>query len=115
MDEDEFERVIPPWKVFSEISPSDVSAHTRQGRAEPYFDEIWRPFWTSLSPTQRTAYLDHWHATPAWRDAMSIFDRDSDLDLEADACESEAYLAELRRRRATEARPPFWTRLLGRK
>lgn len=112
MDSDELKRMAPPWQVFPEISPDDLSAHTRQGRAETYFDEVWRPFWSALSAAEKTEYFDHWAATPAWREAMSLFDIDPDLDLEADARESEAYLAEHRR---TADQRPLWKRLLRRR
>jgi len=115
MDPDELKRMMPPWKVFPEISPDDISAHTRQGRAEPYFDAVWRPFWSSLSAQERTEYFDHWAATAEWREAMTIFDLDPDLDLEADARESEAYLTEWRRQKSAQPSGSIWRRLLRRR
>lgn len=112
MDSEELKRMVPPWQVFPEISPNDLSAHTRQGRAETYFDEIWRPFWASLTEQQKAEYFNHWGASAQWREAMSIFDVDPNLDLEADARESEAYFAELRRQQAAHPKRSLWKRLL---
>lgn len=106
--------MVPPWIIFPEITPDDLSAHTRQGRAEPYFDEVWRPFWFSLSTEQKTEYLDHWWTSAAWRDAMSIFDVEPELYLEGDAREFEAYLAALREKQTAQGRS-IWSRLLRRR
>lgn len=103
----------PPWEAFPEIQPDDLVAHLRQGAAEPWFDREWRPFWASLDGEQRELYLQHWSASLAWREAMSVFDVDPDLDLEADARESEEYLRDWAKRRANAA--PWWRRLLQRK
>jgi hypothetical protein len=101
----------PPWRVFPEITPEDVSVHMRQGRAEPYFDAVWRPFWSSLSEAERSAYLDRWNASGAWRAAMSDFDVDCDFDPEEEARESEAYLADMRREQEESWRKlPLWKR-----
>jgi hypothetical protein len=115
-DENRGGDVAPPWQVFPEITPEDVSVHMRQGRAEPYFDAVWRPFWSALSEAQRSAYLDRWNASPAWRAAMSDLDVDTDFDPEEDARESEAYLAEVRRHRDEAWRKlPLWKRWFTRR
>ena len=113
-DEDATADVPPPWHVFPEITPEDVSAHMRQGQAELYFDQAWRPFWSALTPPQRGEYLNRWNATAAWREAMSVFDMDTDYDAEEDARESEEYLAQVQRERATRQKPPLRKRLFKR-
>jgi hypothetical protein len=91
----------PPWIVFPWLDPDELSGHLKQGVAEPWFDQIWRPFWSSLSETQRLQYLDHWKASPGWRDAIRFFFEElSAVDAETDAAESERYLEEFRRQRA---------------
>ncbi|WP_241163344.1 hypothetical protein [Ralstonia solanacearum] len=83
----------PPWVVFPFIKPDELAMHVRQGIAEPWFDQVWRPYWASLTATQRAGYLDAWQASPEWRDAIAfVFEAFSDLDIEQDAKESEEYL-----------------------
>jgi hypothetical protein len=114
-DEDD-SAVAPPWQVFPEITPEDVPAHMRQGRAEPYFDLVWRPFWSTLSAAHRSAYLDRWNASAAWRAAMTHFDVDATFDLEQDALESADYLAGMRRQREEAWRKlPMWKRWFTRR
>ena len=87
----------PPWVVFPHITPQDLSAHLTQGTAEQWFDHDWRPFWSGLSDDSKAQYLEHWHASPEWREALAFFfDSAETLDVEADARESEAYLAQWR-------------------
>jgi hypothetical protein len=62
----------PPWLVFPSIDPAELSQHLKQGVAEPWFDQRWRPFWASLDAEQRQQYLDFWMARPAWRDAIAF-------------------------------------------
>jgi hypothetical protein len=114
MTEPDYLTAPPPWKAFPEIQPDELVAHLRQGAAEPWFDQEWRPFWASLDEGQRERYLQHWSASPAWRDAMMVFDVDPDLDLEADARESEEYLRHLQEQQGHGAKP-WWRRLLQRK
>ena len=95
MPPDFLESVQPPWVVLPHIAPQDLASHTRQGAAEPWFDQDWRPFWTSLTAGQREQYLDKWKATPEWREAIAaVFEVDPDLDLAEDARESEQHLRE---------------------
>jgi|SRR3954447_12692320 hypothetical protein len=90
----------PPWIAFPRLDPDELSRHLKQGVAEPWFDQKWRPFWSALSETQRLQYLDHWKASAQWRDAIHFFfEESSDVDAQTDAAESERYLEELRRKR----------------
>lgn len=67
--------------------------HVRQGIAEPWFDQEWRPYWASLTPMQRSSYLDARQASPEWREAIAfVFEVPSDLDIDQDAKASEEYL-----------------------
>jgi hypothetical protein len=43
----------------------------------------WGPFWIGLTPEQKRRYLVHENASPEWSDALQIFERDGDLDLES--------------------------------
>jgi hypothetical protein len=63
--------VEPPWVVFPKLSPDDLPVN--QGEAEPWFDQIWRPFWQQLTADQRAAYHAHWKSTDAWRDSIRFF------------------------------------------
>jgi hypothetical protein len=85
----------PPWRVFPDMQPLQVAA--RQGAQEAWADHVWRPFWAALSPVQRQTYFDHWGASDEWRDAIRMaFEVPADFDAEADAAESEAWLAQRR-------------------
>lgn len=102
----------PPWKVFPDMTPWQVAA--RQGLQETWVDQVWRPFWAALTPTQRQAYLDHWGASDEWRHAIrATFEPDPDFDAEADLAESERYLAE-RRAAASKAQAGGWVQRIGR-
>jgi hypothetical protein len=113
-DESDFELFAPPWKVFPKMDPEDLPRHLTQGAAESYFDHAWRPFWNGLTPEQRRRYLAHWNASPAWLDALQIFERVSDLDLEADAAESDEYLKRWRGDKEASDRESIWKRLFRR-
>ena len=101
----------PPWVVFPEIAPEELAAHLRQGTTEVWFDQYWRPFWASLTESQRAQYLEHWSASPAWKEALGIFTAHVGVDLAADAAESEEYLK--RWRAENPVKRPFWRRLFG--
>jgi len=103
----------PPWQVFPEIVPTELEAYLKQGVTEAWFDQHWRPFWGSLTESQRARYLDHWSASPDWREALDIFTADPGVDLAADAAESEEYLT--RWRAENPERPSLWRRLFKRK
>jgi hypothetical protein len=94
---------VPPWRVFPAMRPVEVAA--RQGAEEAWVDEVWRPFWASLDAPQRTAYLDHWQASDAWRDAIHhTFDPAPGFDAQADLMESNAHLEQRRLAQAAEKR-----------
>ena len=98
MSESGFVRACqPPWLVFPDLDPDELSRHLKQGVAEPWFDQQWRPFWSRLSPLQKEQYLDFWTASPDWRAALAFaFDQDGAFDAEADVRESAEYLQQRR-------------------
>jgi len=105
----------PPWQVFPFLTPDGLAGHLRQGIAEPWFDQVWRPFWAGLSVDARAQYLDHWQATPEWKAAIKFyFEPDPEFDAEADARESELYL-KVQREQQKAAKPSFLDRLLGKR
>jgi hypothetical protein len=108
-------RCPPPWQEFPAVEPQVLARYLTQGETEWWFDEVWRPFWGALSSEQKELYLEHWKATPEWREAMQVFEVDPDFDAGADARESEHYLAEMRRAREAQGKPSFLKRLFGSK
>ncbi len=79
----------PPWIALPGLSPDDPC---NQGAGEAYIVLEFLPFWTALTATQKANYLDRWSASTAWREAIA--ERyDSDLDIEADAADAEAWAA----------------------
>jgi hypothetical protein len=71
----------PPWEVFRQIEPDELSQYLKQGVTEAWFDGLWRPFWSSLSEDERRLYLDFWRASPAWRDAVAFhFQNEDEID-----------------------------------
>jgi hypothetical protein len=55
---------VPPWLQYPGFPPGD--AFWRQ-TGEAWLSRVWQPFWASLGPTERDAYLVRWHAPQAWR------------------------------------------------
>jgi hypothetical protein len=49
-----------------------------------------------LSEAEQAAYLQHWRATEEWREAIQFFFESHEIDLAADAAESEENLAAFR-------------------
>jgi hypothetical protein len=104
--------------MFPFINPDELPQHLKQGIAEPWFDQAWRPFWNGLTDEQKQQYLDHWRASPQWRDAIGfVFGTLYEMAAEGaedDAAEMarwEARWAE--RRRSRPAKRPLWSRLFG--
>ena len=80
----------PPWRIFPDIEPEDLSVYLKQGASEISFDEVWRPFWRSLSADQRDDYLSRWQASESWCGAiLFFFDQEWERDIDTDAAESE--------------------------
>jgi hypothetical protein len=106
----------PPWVVFPEIDPRALAGHLRQGAAEVYFADHWGPFWSSLASGQRVRYLDHWQASPEWREAIEFhFEAGQSVDAATDVRESEDHLARHHAERAARrANAPWWQRLFRR-
>ena len=108
------QRCQPPWMVFPHLKPDELSRHLKQGVAEPWFDQKWRPFWSALTAFEKNQYLDFWHASEAWKEALKFFfDGDDDIDGEADRRESEEYLGT--RRNELRQRPSLLARLFRRR
>jgi hypothetical protein len=59
----------PPWIVLPDLGPDDPAT---QGIAEAYVDLEWLPFWLSLPPERKAAYLDRWQTSRAWREAIDL-------------------------------------------
>ncbi len=103
----------PPWVVFGYMRADDLTAYLNQGETQAWFDQLWRPFWADLSVAQKTAYLEHWEASPAWVEAIgTTFDPET-FDLEADARESEAHLKAFRDKSGTRAKLSILKRMFG--
>jgi hypothetical protein len=115
VDDELLARCAPPWVAFTYLEPDLFPRYVTQGETEWWYDAIWRPFWTSLTDTQKARYLDRWNASPGWRDALRSLDELNAIDLGADALESDLYLGEMRRKRAKHVRPGFWKRIFGSK
>ena len=97
-DSDFLQECKPPWVVFPEIEPQELSRYLKQGVTEAWFDQQWRPFWLELTPEEKREYLEHWKATEAWREAIAFhFEEEEEFDLEADARESAEYLEQWRK------------------
>ena len=110
---DDFLACPPPWKVFPEIAAEEFGHYLTQGVTEAWFEQVFRPFWSELVPSQRQRYLDRWCATAAWRDTLDyLFTPDPELDLSADWAEFEA--GERQRRQRETVRLPWWRRWLRR-
>lgn len=50
--------VRPPWIEYPESYPN--WGGWRQGTSETWLRETWFPFWDSLGPGERRAYLECW-------------------------------------------------------
>jgi len=55
---------LPPWRAFPALSPE--SSGWRQGDGEAWLHIAWQPFWASLGPEPRRAYLGRWPAPAGW-------------------------------------------------
>lgn len=102
----------PPWQVFPALRADEFARHITQGTGEAWFEQQWHPFWRGLGDTQRGDYLEHWQASTGWRDALSSVDELIHLDIDADAADAEAFLAQ---REAAKPRGRGWfARFFGR-
>ena len=80
----------PPWVALHDLTPDDAA---NQGVAEAYIVLNWYPFWRSLTPSQKASYLDRWHASPDWRDAIAAR-YDADPDTLAEEAKEDARILE---------------------
>jgi hypothetical protein len=88
----------PPWIAISGLDPEDPAT---QGIAEAYIALEWLPFWQSLAPGEKAAYLDRWQTSTAWREAIALR-YDADEDALAQEARDHAASEIARRRR------PWW-------
>lgn len=51
---------IPPWLYAKGSAPYD--GRWRQGNDEPWFLDVWLPFWRGCGPDLRQDYLDRYPA-----------------------------------------------------
>ncbi|WP_338641081.1 hypothetical protein [Burkholderia pyrrocinia] len=70
----------PPWIAYPELGP--FAAYT-QGEEEYWFITVWLPFWNSLSPSERDAYIDErskdalsYMSKPQWDDWVATVHRE---------------------------------------
>ena len=109
-----FDELPPPWVAFPDVPADEFVQHLKQGPVELWADQSWRPFWASLSSSDREAYLDYWDASPEWRETLAFhFERDPDFDARSDALESEEFLT-ARRAAPSPKRPSLFSRLFKR-
>ncbi len=109
-DMNEPSQMQPPWLVFPEMKANDYLQWIKQGASEAWFDQIWKPYWTSLSPLEKNDYYDFWQATTEWREANDfLFESANQIEMDQDADESEQFLAKWR---AENAPKPSWLKKL---
>ena len=98
------DEVPPPWIALPGLDPYEPATH---GLPEVYLDLNWLPFWRTLTPEQKTEYLDRWKASPKWREAIASLYEGEDIDWAEEArCEAEGR-SKLPER---EAKLPWWRR-----
>lgn len=56
--------IEPPWAAFPEIPPGD---YFWREAGEHWYDEIWAPYWKSLTYEERKNYLDKWNVPVVWK------------------------------------------------
>lgn len=100
----------PPWVAFPEMDSNNYLQWIKQGATEAWFDQIWKPYWITLSPLERNDYYDFWRAPNEWREANDfLFENANQIDMDQDADESERFLAEWR---AKNTPKPSWLKKL---
>jgi hypothetical protein len=115
IDTPNFDEYKPPWIAFPEITAEALVPYLKQGVTQAWFDQVWRPFWSLLSASEKAAYLKHWHASPEWIDAIEFtFEPPENFDAEAEGREFAAYLQTLRDKKQLDAKRSWLSRLFGR-
>jgi hypothetical protein len=103
----------PPWIAFPDIKADEFSQYVKQGATEVWFDQVWLPFWSSLSAQEKRSYLKQYQASPEWSAAIRfVCDGGETVDMAEDARESEVHLREWRESR--RAKPSWLKRFFGR-
>lgn len=100
----------PPSVVFPDLKVSDSR---NQGLVETYIFLNWLPYWESLTPPEQAQYLDRWQVSEEWRHDIAECYGPQQFDAEEAARESEAYLAEWRKRQAKPSLKEKLARLFG--
>lgn len=60
----------PPWTAFPSMQPIEAQLN-KQGSLEFWWEHIWLPFWTALTPEQQAQYLRDHRASQAWVEVLS--------------------------------------------
>lgn len=60
----------PPWVVFPHVDPLGLGA--LQGDVAYWQRQFWSPYWNSLTPTERDAYLTSNNASADWADCIRL-------------------------------------------
>lgn len=59
-----------PWDVFPEVDADGLGA--LQGSLEYWWNHYWWPYWNSLSPQQRTDWLNNTSHPESWREYIQL-------------------------------------------
>jgi hypothetical protein len=59
-----------PWDVFPEVDADELGA--LQGSLEHWWNHYWWPYWNSLSPQQRTDWLNNTSHPESWREYIQL-------------------------------------------
>jgi hypothetical protein len=63
--------VIPPWVAFPEY---DIyTGGWRQGNGEYWWHNVWLPFWSNMSTSERQSYLKQYSASKDWLEYLMPF------------------------------------------
>ncbi|WP_254471218.1 hypothetical protein [Pseudomonas triclosanedens] len=62
-----FDSPPAPWLAFPHLEPIEVIL-PKQGSLEYWWDHIWHPYWSSLSPNEKEQYRQS--APTAWREVL---------------------------------------------
>lgn len=60
----------PPWVVFPHLDPLGLGP--LQGDVAYWWHRFWSPYWNSLTPTERDAYLTSNNASADWADCVRL-------------------------------------------
>jgi len=58
--------VEPPWVIY----PASEPKHYNWGETKEWLNRVWMPFWKSLTPEERRAYVKERDTPLAWQDLL---------------------------------------------